>query len=113
MVSEESVASSGNEMIHLFPNVQVSKRPVESPLSELAEKKPWVKQDLGGSLVEDLDRLWPVDSPSEVSFLHIELRTLAPRVPQESCSVGPEAGDTGHPPDPRTVGIKEEQVSQF
>ncbi|KAI4889535.1 hypothetical protein NFI96_032032 [Prochilodus magdalenae] len=63
----------------------------------------------GSSSSEGLDRLWPDGSPNEVSFLHFKLKTSTPRAPQEQRSVGPVAGDTGQPPDPRTVRVKEEQ----
>ena len=102
---EEERASS------LATGAQGGKRPAGSPLPDLAEKKQRAIQDSGSSSSEGLDRLWPAGSPNEVSFLHFQLKTSTPKASQERCSGGPEAGDTGQPPNPRLVGIKEEQVS--
>ena len=111
-VSEVSGASSGSEEALSLPNAQVIKRPAESPLAITAEKKQRAKQWPSSSSSEGSSRLWLTDAPPlEVSFLKIALRTSTPKIPQEACSAGPEAGDTCEPPDPRPVVIKEEQVS--
>ena len=107
-----SEASSGSEEAFSLPNAQITKRPAESPLAITAEKKQRAKQWPSSSSSEGSSRLWLTDAPPlEVSFLKIALRTSTPKIPQEACSAGPEAGDTCEPPDPRPVVIKEEQVS--
>ena len=109
---EVSVASIGSEVMCSLPSAQVGKRPAESPLSEMTERKR-VMQRPSSSDSEDLDRVFPAYSPpNEVSFLSFALRASTPRAPQEVPSVGPEAGDAGEPPDPRLVVVKEELVSQ-
>lgn len=104
------MAFSESEVNNPLSNAQVPKRPAESPLSALAGKKQRAKGHPGSSSSEDLDCLWPAGSPNEVSFLHFQLRTSTPKAQQELGSVGAEA--KGHPPDPRLVRIKEEQVPQ-
>ena len=111
-VSEGAAASNGSEGTGSLPNAQATKRPAESPLSLLTEKKQRARQDPGSSSSEDLDRLWPACSPNEVSFLSIELKASTPKAPQEHGSVGPEVGETCAHPCSKLVGIKEEQVSQ-
>lgn len=111
-VSEVSASSSRSEINVSLPNAQVQKRPAVSPLSKREGKKQRAKKHTSGSTPEDVDRVWPEESPNEVSFLHFQLRTSTPRVTQESGSVEPEAGGTCLPPDPNTMDIKEEQVSQ-
>ena len=111
-VSEVSVASSGSEVMCSLPSAQGGKRAAESPLSEMTEKKR-VMQRPSSSSSEDLDRVFPAyASPNEVSFLSFALTASTPKAPQEVCSVGPEAGDAGEPPDSRLVVVKEELVSQ-
>ena len=111
-VSEVSVASSGSEVMCSLPSAQGGKRAAESPLSEMTEKKRAMQRPSSSSS-EDLDRVFPAYSPpNEVSFLSFALTTSTPKAPQEACSVGPEAGDAGEPPDSRLVVVKEELVSQ-
>ena len=110
-VPEKEVTSSGSESDASLPLAQPSKRPLESPLSEMTEKKQRAKQASGSSQGEDLDRLWPAGSPNEVSFLRIALKASTPRSPQEPVSVDSEASDTSPPPNSRAVEIKEEDMS--
>lgn len=111
-VPEVSVASSGSEIVASLPNAQVAKRPLESPQSEMTEDKKRVRQAADSSSSEDLNRLWPADSPSnEVSFYRIALKSSTPKATQEVLSAEPEAGDSGKPPG-ALVEVKEELESQ-
>lgn len=110
-VPERTPSSSVSESDISLPNAQGSKRLLESPLSEMAEKKQRAKPASGSSLEEDFDRRWPAGSPNEVSFLKIALRSSTPRSPQEANSVGSKAIDTSPLPDSKKMEVKEGKVS--
>lgn len=110
-VPEVSLESSRGETDYSFPNAQVQKRPAGSPLSKTGEKKQRATHRSDSSFIEELDRMWPQESPNEVSFLHVKLRTSSPKELQETSSAALQALNTC-PPDPNPMGIKDEQVSQ-
>ncbi|KAI4902961.1 hypothetical protein NFI96_008178, partial [Prochilodus magdalenae] len=65
VVEGQKEASRESDLTGSLPNAQVGKRPAESSLSDLAEKKQRVTQESGSSSSEGLDRLWPAGSPNE------------------------------------------------
>ncbi|XP_057190687.1 uncharacterized protein LOC130554835 [Triplophysa rosa] len=107
-VPEISMESSGSESVFSLPNAQMQKRPAGSPLSKAEEKKQRASQRPDSSSSENLDRMWPHESPNEVSFLQVQIRASSPKEPQESSSAALQAIRTCYP-DSRIVEIKEEQ----
>ncbi|KAI7809210.1 hypothetical protein IRJ41_002518 [Triplophysa rosa] len=89
-VPEISMESSGSESVFSLPNAQMHKRPAGSPLSKAEEKKQRASQRPDFSSSENLDRMWPHESPNEVSFLQVQLRASSPKEPQESSSASPK-----------------------
>lgn len=74
-VSEVSSSSTGSETQSSLPCAQMQRRTVRSPLFEIER----VVQCSDSSLVEGLERVWPSESPNEVSFLHFKLRSSSPK----------------------------------
>ncbi|KAG1928986.1 hypothetical protein F2P79_023208 [Pimephales promelas] len=108
-VSEVSVVDSGGESEGSLPNAQVQKRSARSPLLQTEEKRLRASLRLDSTSLVDLDRVWPADSPNEVSFLHVKLITSSPKDPQEALSVDSKVTSIC-PPDPSFSGEKEKQV---
>ncbi|KAI7809608.1 hypothetical protein IRJ41_012629 [Triplophysa rosa] len=93
-----------------LPNAEVQKRPAVSPLSKIDDKKLRATHRSDSSSSEDLNRMWPKETPNEVSFLHIQLRTSSPKELQDAPSAALQTPSIS-PPDLNTVRIKEEQMS--
>jgi len=110
-VSEVSMPSSGSEVESSLPNAQVQKRTAGSPLCITVEKRQRATLWPDSSSPEVLDRVWPSESPNEVSFLHFKLRTSTPKGSQEFSSVDPEVSNSC-PPEPSPHGRGERQEAQ-
>lgn len=93
------------EVSNDFPGVILrgKKRNARSPI-EKSEKRDRVGWRSDSSSSEDLNRLFPLDSPNEVSFLSIELQTSTPRA-----SSGEKRLQS---PDSPNVEVREKLVSQ-
>lgn len=89
-----------------FPGVQLTskKRNSQYPIEEKDGKRDRVGLRSFSSSSEDLNRLFPLDSPNEVSFLSIELQTSTPRASSR--------GKQHQPPDSLTMEVRKELVSQ-
>ncbi len=99
----EEEAEKEGKLDDSFPCAQsTKKRAAQSPLMKEIEKKDRMGQMSESSSSGDLNRLFPLNTANEISFLSIELKTSTPRA--VSGSSGERQAQT---PDSYLIGIKE------